>query len=56
MDARTPCQVLPTFADDNNLTLADIDSRMDWTLWEYNSLTDLTMDTPNTDTEVTNSK
>ena len=56
MDARTPRQVLRAFADDNDLTVADIDSQMDWTVWEYDSLTDLTMDTPTTDTEVTNSE
>ena len=56
MDARIPRQVLRAFADDNDLTVADIDSQMDWTAWEYNSLTNLTMDTPTTDTEVTNSE
>jgi intein-encoded DNA endonuclease-like protein len=56
IDARTPRQVLREFADDNDLTVADIDSQMDWTVWEYDSLTDLTMDTPTTDTEVTNSE
>ncbi len=56
MDARIPRQVLRAFADDNDLTVADIDSQMDWTVWEYNSLTNLTMDTPLTDTEVTNSE
>ena len=58
-DARTPRQVLRAFADDNDLTLADIDSQMDWTVWEYDSLTNLTMetmDTPTTTAEVTNSK
>jgi hypothetical protein len=59
MDARTPRQVLRTFADDNDLTVADIDSQMDWTVWEYDSITDLTMetmDTATTTTEVTNSE
>ena len=56
IDACTPCQVLRAFADDNNLTVADIDNQMDWTVWEYNFLTKLTMYTPNTDTEVTNNK
>ena len=56
IDARTPRQVLWAFADDNDLTVADIDSQMDWTVWEYDSLINLTMDTPTTDTEVTNSE
>ena len=56
IDTRTPRQVLRAFADDNGLTVADIDSQMDWTAWEYSSLTDLTTDTPTTDTEVTNSE
>ena len=59
MDAQTPRQVLRAFADDSDLTVADIDSQMDWTVWEYDSLTDLTMDTlgtPTTNTEVTNSE
>ena len=59
LDARTPRQVLRTFADDNDLTVAEIDSQMDWNVWEYDSLTDLTMETmetPTTNTEVTNSK
>ena len=57
IDACTPRQVLWAFADANNLsTVADIDNQMDWTAWEYDSLTNLTTDTPTTDTEVTNSK
>ena len=56
MDARTPRQVLQEFADDNDLTVADIDSQMDWTAWKYDSITDLTTDTPTTDTKVTNSE
>jgi hypothetical protein len=59
LDTRTPLQVLRTFADDNDLTVVDIDSQMDWNVWEYDSLTDLTMETmetPTTNTEVTNSE
>jgi hypothetical protein len=56
LDTRTPRQVLRTFADDYDLTVAEIDSQMDWNVWEYDSLTDLTtdtMDTSTTNTEVT---
>ncbi len=59
MDARTPRQVLRTFADDYDLTVAEIDNQMDWNGWEYDSLTDLTMDTMDTstiNTEVTTSE
>ena len=56
LDTRTPRQVLRTFADDYDLTVAEIDSQMDWNVWDYDSLTDLTMETPTTDTEVTNSE
>ena len=52
LDARTPRQVLRTFADDYDLTVAEIDSQMEWNVWEYDSLTDLTVDT--TDTSTTN--
>ena len=55
IDARTPRQVLWVFANEKDLTVADIDSQMDWTAWEYDSLTGLTTDTPTTDTKVTNS-
>ena len=59
LDARTPQQVLRTFADNYDLTVAEIDNQMDWNGWEYDSLTDLTMDTMDTsttNTEVTTSK
>ena len=59
LDARTPRQVLRTFADDYDLTVAEIDSQMDWNVWEYDSLTNLTMDTMDTsttNTEVTTSE
>ncbi len=59
LDARTPRQVLRTFADDYDLTVAEIDNQMDWNGWEYDSLTDLTMDTMDTsttNTEVTTSE
>jgi len=59
LDARTPQQVLRTFADNYDLTVAEIDNQMDWNGWEYDSLTDLTMDTMDTsttNTEVTTSE
>ena len=56
LDTRTPRQVLRAFADDNNLTIADIDSQIDWTTWDYDSVTDLTSDTQTTDTDVTNNE
>ena len=59
LNACTPRQVLRTFADDSDLTVAEIDSQMDWNVWEYESLTNLTtdtMDTSTTNTEVTTSK
>ena len=55
-DTQTPRQVLRAFADDNDLTIADIDSQMDWTTWDYDSVTDLTSDTHTTDTDITNNK
>jgi intein-encoded DNA endonuclease-like protein len=54
IDALTPRQVLRAFADDNNLTVADIDIQMDWTAWEYDSLANLTTDTPTTDKATNN--
>ena len=50
-DSRTPRQVLRAFADDNDLTVADIDDQIDWTAWDYESLTDLTNVTGDTDLE-----
>jgi hypothetical protein len=52
LDTRTPRQVLRTFADDYDLTVAEIDSQMEWNVWDYDSLTDLTVDT--TDMSTTN--
>ena len=52
-DTRTPRQVLRTFADDYDLTVAEIYSQRDWNVWEYDSLTDLTMDTTDTSTTIT---
>ena len=54
LDAHTPRQVLRAFVDDNDLTIADIDSQIDWITWAYDSVTDLTTDNHTTDTEVTN--
>jgi hypothetical protein len=54
IDACTPRQVLRVFADDNDLTLADIESQIDWTAWDYESLNNLTTDNLKTDTNVTN--
>ena len=54
IETRTPRQVLGAFADDNDLTIADIDSQIDWNTWDYDSVTDLTTDTRTADTEVTN--
>jgi hypothetical protein len=56
IDARTPRQVLRAFADGNDLTVADIDSQIDWNTWEYNSVTNLTTDTPTTNTETNNNE
>ena len=33
-DARTPLQILQAYADDNNLTVADINNQLDWNAWE----------------------
>ena len=54
LDTRTPRQVLRAFADDNDLTIADINNQIDWTTWDYDSVNGLTSDTHTTDTEVTN--
>ena len=47
-DSRTPRQVLQAFANDNDLTVADIDSQIDWTEWDYESNNNLTTVTDNT--------
>ena len=54
IDACTPRQVLWEFTDDNELTIADIDSQIDWNNWDHDSVTNLTTDTHTADTEVTN--
>ena len=33
-DTRTPCQILQAYADDNDLTVADIDNQLDWNAWD----------------------
>ena len=33
-DARTPHQILRVYADDNDLTVADIETQMDWSAWD----------------------
>ena len=33
-DARTPHQILLAYANDNDLTVADIENQMDWTAWD----------------------
>ena len=50
-DSHTPRQALRAFADDNDLTVADMDSQIDWTAWDYESLNDLTTVTDGTDIE-----
>ena len=44
-DSRTPRQVLRAYADDNNLTVTDIDNQLDWNTWN-----DDLQEEPNTDT------
>jgi hypothetical protein len=39
-DSRTPRQVLCAYADDNDLTVASIDSQLDWNTWNYDSQED----------------
>ena len=56
IDAHTPRQVLRAFADNNNLTVADIDIQIDWTTWEYYLVTNLTTDTPTSNTETNNNE
>ena len=56
LNSRTPRQVLRAFADDNDLTIADIDCQIDWTTWDYDSVTDLTSDTQSTTTDVTHNE
>ena len=36
-DSRTPRQILRAYADDNNLTVADIDNQLDWNSWDLAS-------------------
>ena len=36
-DTRTPRQVLRAYADDNDLTMADIDNQLDWNTWNDDS-------------------
>jgi hypothetical protein len=50
-DSCTPRQVLRTYANDYDLTVADIDSQMDWAAWDYESLTNLTTVTGGIDNE-----
>ena len=50
-DSRTPRQVLRAYANDYDLTLADIDSQLEWDTWDYESLTDITTTTSSTDDE-----
>ena len=33
-NARTPSQILRGYADDNDLTVADIDNQLDWNTWD----------------------
>ena len=36
-DSRTPRQILRAYADDNDLTVADIDNQLDWNAWDLES-------------------
>ena len=36
-DSRTPRQILRAYADDNDLTVADIDNQIDWNAWDMES-------------------
>ena len=45
-DSRTPRQVLRAYADDNDLTVADIDNQIDWNTWK-----DDLQEEPNSDTD-----
>ena len=33
-DSPTPCQILQAYANNNNLTVADIDNQLDWNAWD----------------------
>ena len=50
-DSRTPRQVLQTYTEDYDLTVANINSQIDWTAWDYELLTNLTTVTGRTDNE-----
>ena len=47
-DSRTPRQILRAYADDKNLTMADINDQIDWNAWDMESPDD---NVGNTDTE-----
>ena len=36
-DSRTPRQILRAYADDNNLTVADINDQIDWNAWDMDA-------------------
>ena len=44
-DSRTPRQILRAYADDNNLTVADINNQIDWNAWDMDAPDDNARDT-----------
>ena len=44
-DSRTPRQILRAYADDNDLTVADIDDQIDWNAWDMDAPDDNAGDT-----------
>ena len=44
-DSRTPRQILRAYADDNDLTVADIDDQIDWNAWDMDAPDDNARDT-----------
>ena len=44
-DSRTPRQILRAYADDNNLTVADINDQINWNAWDMDAPDDNARDT-----------
>ena len=44
-DLRTPRQILRAYADDDDLTVADIDDQIDWNAWDTDAPDDNAGDT-----------